>query len=70
MLNPLTTDDGNHNEENNHSLKGSYLHSNLFLDKASRALMKFLITTVIAQQYHERFVYTLLAVIFVAKFFQ
>ena len=70
MLNPLTTDDGNHNEENNHSLKGSYLHSNPFLDKASQVLMKFLITTVIAQQYHEKFVYSLLAVIFVTKYFQ
>ena len=58
-LNPLTTNDGNHNEETNHSLKGFYLHSNLFLDKASQVLMKFLITTVISQQYHEKFVYSL-----------
>ena len=70
MLNLLTTNDGNDNEETNHSLKGSYLHSNLFLDKASQVLMKFLITTVIAQQYHEKFVYSLLAVIFVTKFFR
>ena len=56
MINPLTTNDGNHNEETNHSLKGPYLHSDLFLDKASQVLMKFLITTVVAQQYHEMFI--------------
>ena len=49
---------------------GSYLHSNLFLDKASQILMKFLITTANAQQYHEKFVYSLVAVIFLAKVFQ
>ena len=48
MLNPLTTNGGNRDEETNHSLKGSYLHSNLFLDKALQVLMKFFITTVIA----------------------
>ena len=58
-LNPLTTNDGNHNEETNHSLKGFYIHSNLFLDKASQVLMKFFITTVISEQYHEKFVYRL-----------
>ena len=32
--------------------------------------MKFLITTANAQQYHEKFVYSLVAVIFLAKIFQ